>query len=156
MEKREIEILQNLGFVKTTYDEDCNFDEYFSINPEYYYETEFAVKGDHSYDAVQILYIDNEPTKGLYYNSSLLDELYFSGYEKEIQELFNNSKKYLQDNNFITGKFLLEKRSSKVWFVINCEIQEQYKMQRNVAEFIKVIAILDYFAQQLDQKLNNN
>ena len=154
MEQKEIEILNNLGFVEPDSYEKYNFDDYFNINPEYYYRTNFSVEGDHSYDVVDILYVENLEVKGFYYSSSLIDELYASGYEKEVNEVFNRVKAYLKDNDFIHGDFVFVKKSRFNWFVIKCELDEEWKVKRNLAEFTKATVIIDYFAKEISKEYN--
>lgn len=154
MEQKEIEILKKLKFRKPTLNQFYNLDEYLQIRPEYYYSTLFSVKGDHSYDAVEIYYVENEKVKGLYYSSSLIDELYSLGFEKEIKNSFNEIKNYFNMNNSIHGEFLLEEKNNIIWFIIKCDLDNAWKVEKNLASLMKASILLDFFAQKLEEEYN--
>ena len=85
-EKKEL-ILKNLGFKVPSNSELFNYEDYFNISPSYYRYSNFAVKGDHAFDVVDILYVEKAKIKGFYYSSSLMEMLLGWGYEKEIMEV---------------------------------------------------------------------
>ena len=151
MKQKQIEMFEKIGFQKPTDYELFNFSDFFNITPEYYYEPIFAVKGDHSFDAVQILYVEKRDIKGFYYNSSLIDFLYIQGYKKEIVDIFNDLKNYLKQNDFIDNEFVFEE-GYHCWFIIKTELEDPIITENIVAEFIKITAILDFFAQKIYEK----
>ena len=153
MEQEKFEKLEKIGFQKPTSYEAFNFSDFFNIKPECFYRATFSVEGDHAYDVVDILYVEKREIQGLYYNSSLIDSLLSWNYNKEVDELLNNVKKYLNNNDFITGEFLFE-RGYHNWFIIKCgnENEKDWQIERNVKEFTKAIVLIDYFAQLIEEE----
>ena len=156
MEQKQEKILIDLGFKKPTDDERYNYEDYFYISPEFYRESLFAVRGDHAFDIVDILYVEKTEVKGFYYSSSLVEMLDGWGYEKEIMEVFNKIKKFANREHI---EIKLVKKEGFIWFVAECDLSDDWYANRCVGMLEKIAAILDIFMREIEnnhyEKLRN-
>lgn len=138
MEAKKEKILIELGFQEITRKEFIENEEYFCMKPNYHYNARFYVNANHSYETVDILYIDNRDLKGFYYNSTLVDVM-LEWNEIEVTKAYDILKEYLEVN------LIFDDTVNGSYFIVECDLTDYIYAKKCVNEMIKMASVLDYF-----------